>query len=171
MGTVWLSAQASPLRVSRPIASGALDWGFLTSWREYIYKELGPGSVGTITTEGGATTSGEVAKTGAFFSFPSSGGSFHEGLYGASSILALNTQGSVKFAKPGHCIIEIKFANLRATIDGVNSAIVGDLTYDIDKFTGKSCEDQPSVSAPGTTIATLDASGVVPVAPATRSPG
>ena len=162
VGMVWLSAKANPLHVTKAITSGALEWGFLTSWREYIYKELGPKSVGTITTEGGATITGEVAKPGAFFTFPSAGGSFREGLYGASTTVALNTQGSVKFAKPGHCIIEIQFSNLQANINGANSSIVGNLTYDIDKFTGKSCEDQPPVSAPGTTIATLDASGVVP---------
>ena len=162
VGMVWLSAKANPTLVAKPIASGAIEWGFLTSWREYVYKELGPKSVGEITTEGGATISGEVAKPGAFFTFPSIGGGFREGLYGATSTLALNTQGSVKFAKPGHCIIEIKLTNLQANINGANSSIVGDLTYDIDKFTGKACEDQPPVSAPGTTIATLDASGVVP---------
>ncbi len=165
VGMVWLAAKANPIRVARPIASGALEWGFLTSWREYIYKELGPGSVGSITVEAPATASAAgnaLAKPGVFFTFPSSGGSYHEGLYGASSILELNTAGSVKFAKPGHCIIEIKFSGLQARIDGAESSIVGDLTYDIDKFTGKACEDQPPVSAPGTTIATLDASGVAP---------
>jgi len=163
VGMVWLAGQANPVHVTKPVASGALDWGFLTSWREYIYKELGPGSVGSITVEGGAAISGEVAKPGAFFSFPSSGGSFHEGLYGATTSLSLNTQGSVKFAKPGHCIVEIRFTNLQVSISGANSSIVGDLTYDVDKAVGKSCENQPPVSAPGTTIATLDASGAAPV--------
>ncbi len=162
VGMAWLSAKANPIQITRTITSGGLEWGFLTSWREYIYKELGPKTVGTITTEGGATISGEVAKPGSTFTFPAAGGSFREGLYGASTTVALNTQGSVKFAKPGHCIIEIKFSDLQANIDGANSSIVGNLTYDIDKFTGKACEDQPPVSAPGTTIATLDASGVVP---------
>jgi hypothetical protein len=163
VGMIWLAAQANPVHVTKQIASGVLDWGFLTSWREYIYKELGPGSVGSITVEGGAAIHGEVAKPGAFFSFPGSGGSFHEGLYGATSTLALNTQGSVKFAKPGHCIVEIRFTNLQVSINGASSSIVGDLTYDVDKAVGKSCENQPPVSAPGTTIATLDASGVAPV--------
>ena len=162
VGMVWLAAKANPTQVKKAVASGALEWGFLTSWREYIYKELGPKTVGEISTEGGATISGEVAKPGSFFTFPSSGGTYHEGLYGAASTLALNTQGAVKFAKPGHCIIEIKLSNLQANINGANSSIVGDLSYDIDKFTGKACEDQPPVSAPGTTIATLNASGIVP---------
>lgn len=162
VGMVWLSAKANPVHVTKSITSGSLEWGFLTSWREYIYKELGPGSVGSITTEGGATVSGEVAKPGAFFTFPSAGGSLREGLYGATTAVALNTQGAVKFAKPGHCIIEIKFSNLQANLNGADSSIVGNLTYDIDKFTGKSCEDQPPVSAPNTTLATLNAAGIVP---------
>jgi hypothetical protein len=155
VGMIWLSAQASPTHApAQAVASGALDWGFLTSWREYVYKELGPGSVGSITTEGGATTSGDPAKAGSFFSFPSAGGSFQKGLYGAGDLLTLKTQGSVKFAKPGHCIVEIKFSNVAVTL-GASSSIVADLNYDIDKFNGMGCEDQPAVAAPNTTIATL----------------
>lgn len=157
VGMIWLSAQAFPSHApAQPVASGSIDWGFLTSWREYIYKELGPGSVGSITTEGGATTSGDPAKPGSFFTFPSAGGSFEKGLYGASDVLSLKTQGSVKFAKPGHCIVEIKLSNLIVTL-GSSSSIVADLSYDIDKFNGMGCEDIPAVAAPGTTIATLGA--------------
>ncbi|HEX5608582.1 MAG TPA: HtaA domain-containing protein [Solirubrobacterales bacterium] len=155
VGSVWLAAQAAPTHAARrPIVSGSLEWGFLTSWREYVYKELGPGSIGSITTEGGATTSGNPAQPGSFFAFPASGGSFVKGLYGAGDQLALNTQGSVKFAKPGHCIIEIKFSNVVVNL-GAGGSIVADLSYDIDKFNGMGCTDQPPVSAPGTTIATL----------------
>jgi len=162
VGMVWLAAQAKPIQHKHAVISGALDWGFLTSWREYIYKPLGPNTVGSITTEGGATTVGEPAKPGAYFAFPASGGTYEEGLFGAASTLALKTGGSVKFAKPGHCIIEIRLANLEAKIEGANSAIVGNLTYNIDKFNGMGCEDLPAVSAPGTTIATLNPSGITP---------
>ncbi|HVQ57789.1 MAG TPA: HtaA domain-containing protein [Solirubrobacterales bacterium] len=166
VGSVWLAAQASPTHAApRAVVSGGLDWGFLTSWREYIYKELGPGSVGSITTEGGATTSGNPAQPGSFFAFPASGGSFEKGLYGAGDRLTLNAQGSVKFAKPGHCIVEIKLSNVVVTL-GASSSIVADLTYDIDKFNGMGCTDQPPVAAPGTTIATLGA-----VAPVTSAGG
>ncbi len=155
VGMIWLAAQAFPTHApAQALASGALDWGFLTSWREYIYKELGPGSVGSIVTDGGATTTGNPAKAGSFFSFPSAGGTFQKGLYGASDLLALKTQGSVKFAKPGHCIVEIKFSNVAVTL-GTNSSIVANLTYDIDKFNGMGCEDRPPVALPNTTIATL----------------
>lgn len=164
VGGIRAAARANPTRAAaKPVVSGSLDWGFLTSWREYIYKSLGPGSVGSITTEGGATTSGEAAKAGSFFDFPAAGGSFERGLYGAGDRLALKTQGSVKFAKPGHCIIEIKLGDLELTIDGANSALVaGGFVYDIDKFNGMACEDKPAVLAPGTTIAKLDVSGVTP---------
>lgn len=160
VGSIWLAAQASPTHAAaQAVVSGATQWGFLTSWREYIYKELGPGSIGSITTEGGATTTGNPAKAGSFFSFPAAGGSFEKGLYGASDRLALKGQGSVKFAKPGHCIVEIKFSNLVVTL-GPSSSIVADLNYEIDKFNGMGCDFVPPVSAPGTTIATLDAGSV-----------
>jgi Htaa len=162
VGMVWLAAQAKPLQVKKAVASGALDWGFLSSWREYIYKPLGPNTVGSITTEGGATTVGEPAKPGTYFAFPAAGGTYEEGLFGAASTLALKTDGSVKFAKPGHCIIEIRLANMEAKIEGASSAIVGNLTYNIDKFNGIGCEDLPAVSAPNTTIATLNPSGIAP---------
>lgn len=155
VGSVWLAAQAAPTHAApRAIVSGGLEWGFLTSWREYVYKELGPFTVGSITTEGGATTNGNPAQPGSFFAFPASGGSFEQGLYGAADRVMLTTRGSVKFAKPGHCIIEIKFSNVVVNL-GTSASIAADLTYDIDKFNGMGCTDQPPVAAPGTTLATL----------------
>ena len=155
VGMVWLAAQASPThRPAQKVTGGSLNWGFLTSWREYIYKNLGPGSVGSITTEGGATTVGEPAKPGSYFSFPATGGSYQQGLFGAADKLSLNAQGSVKFAKPGHCIIEIKFSDIVVTL-GSSSSIVGDLDYDIDKFNGSGCDPVPPVSVPNTELATL----------------
>jgi len=155
VGMVWLAAQASPTHGPvQKVTAGSLDWGFLTSWREYIYKNLGPGSVGSITTEGGATTVGEPAKPGSYFSFPATGGSYQQGLFGAGSKLSLSTQGSVKFAKPGHCIVEIRFSNVVVTL-GNASSIVANLDYDIDKFNGSGCDPVPPVSLPNTEIATL----------------
>ncbi len=155
VGMVWLAAHAFPTHgPAQKVTGGSLQWGFLTSWREYIYKELGPGSVGSITTEGGATTVGEPAKPGSYFNFPAGGGSFEQGLFGAGDKLTLNTQGSVKFAKPGHCIVEIKFSDVAVNL-GTSSSIVGDLDYDIDKFNGKGCDPLPPVSAPNTELATL----------------
>lgn len=155
VGLVWLAAQANPThRPAQKVTGGALQWGFLASWREYIYKMLGPNTVGSITTEGGATTVGEPSKPGSYFSFPATGGSFEQGLFGAGDKLSLNAGGSVKFAKPGHCIIEIKFSDIVATL-GTSSSIVADLDYDIDKFNGMGCDPVPPVSAPNTAIAAL----------------
>jgi hypothetical protein len=164
VGQVWLAAQAKPRQNKHALTSGSLDWDFLTSWREYIYKELGPGSVGSITTEGGATTVGEPGKAGAYFVFPGSGGTLEEGMFGAATTLpSFKTAGSVKFAKPGHCIIEIKFTNLEARINGASSGLYGDLNYTVFKPVGKSCEPQPPVALTGIEIASLNASGVTPV--------
>ncbi|HEX5929678.1 MAG TPA: HtaA domain-containing protein [Solirubrobacterales bacterium] len=155
VGMLWLAAQASPTHgPAQKVTGGALDWGFLTSWREYIYRNLGPGSVGSITTEGGATTVGEPSKPGSYFSFPATGGSYQQGLFGATDKLSLNAGGSVKFAKPGHCIVEIRFSDIVATL-GSASSIVADLDYDIDQFNGMGCNPVPPVSAPDTEIATL----------------
>jgi hypothetical protein len=155
VGMLWLAAQAFPTHApAQKVTAGALEWGFLTSWREYIYKSLGPNTVGSITTEGGATTVGEPAKPGSYFSFPASGGAFHKGLFGASSTLSLTTAGSVKFAKPGHCIIEIKLSDIVVTL-GTSSSIVANLNYDIDKFNGMGCDPVPPASLPNTQIATL----------------
>ncbi len=166
VGMAWLGAKANPAHeAAKAVVSGAAEWGFLTSWRAYVLGQQGPPmSKGTITVEGGATTNGTLTEAGAFFGFPATGGSYEKGLYGAADELVLKTQGSVKFAKPFHCIVEIKLADLEVTIDGANSSIVlGDYSYDIDKFNGVGCDDQPAVLAPGTKLATLDASGVTPI--------
>lgn len=165
VGMAWLAAQANPTHeAAKAVTSGVADWGVLASWRSYVLGVQGPPmSKGSISVEGGATANGNLAEAGAFFGFPATGGSFEKGLYGATDKLALNTTGSVKFAKPFHCIIEIKLTDLAVTIDGANSSIVvGDYGYDIDKVVGKACEDQPPVLAPGTKLATLDATGVTP---------
>jgi hypothetical protein len=165
VGMAWLSARANPTHeAAKAVVSGSADWGFLTSWRTYVLGQQGPPmSIGSITVEGGATANGNLTDAGAFFGFPATGGSYEKGLYGAADELVLKTQGSVKFAKPFHCIIEIKLADLEVTIDGASSSIVvGDYSYDIDKFNGMGCDDQPAVLAPGTKLATLDAGAVTP---------
>ena len=164
VGMAWLAAQAKPTQLKRAITSGNIDWDFLASWREYIYKELGPGSVGSITSEGGATTVGEPGKAGSYFVFPFGGGIVDDGLFGSSTSLpSFKTAGSVKFAKPGHCIVEIRFSNLEARINGASSGLYGDLNYEVDKPAGKSCENQPPVALTGIEIASLNAGGVTPV--------
>lgn len=165
IGMAWLAAKANPTHTAaKAISSGSAEWGFLTSWRTYVLGQQGPPmSIGSITVEGGATANGNLTDAGAFFGFPATSGSYEKGLYGAADELVLKTQGSVKFAKPFHCIVEIKLADLEVTIDGAGSSIVvGAYSYDIDKFNGMGCDDQPAVLAPGTKLATLDASGVAP---------
>jgi hypothetical protein len=165
VGMAWLSAKANPAHATpKAISSGGADWGVLASWRSYVLGQQGPPmSKGTITVEGGATANGNLSEAGAFFGFPATSGTYTKGLYGAADKLVLKTQGTVKFAKPFHCIIEIEMAELEVVIDGANSSIVvGDYGYDIDKFNGMACEDQPAVLAPGTKFATLNLSGVSP---------
>lgn len=162
VGMIWVASQANPTQAHHKLTGGALQWGFLSSWREYIYKEMGPGSVGSITTESGATSIGYPPLPTSFFNFPGQGGNFAEGLFGASSEMTLRTGGSVKFAKPGHCINEIRFTNITVHLGGATPSIVADLNYDVGVVSGKSCVAQPPVSLPNTTIATLSTNGISP---------
>ncbi|MEZ5076355.1 MAG: HtaA domain-containing protein [Solirubrobacterales bacterium] len=159
VGMLWVNVRALPTReAARPVSSGSLDWGVLTGWRSYVLGNFGPGSEGTIATGGGATANGELADAGAYFGFPASGGTFEKGLYGATDRLSLQTAGSVTFDKPGHCIVEVKFADLAVTLDGADSSLVLDSAYDIDSPPG--CADNPPVATDGTLFASLDLSGV-----------
>lgn len=163
VGTIWLAAQANPTRVSVPVASGEATWGVDASFRKYILGFFGPGSVGTITPGDGATAHGTLSEPSGYFSFPAAGGTFEKGLYGAGDKLVLRTQGSVTFAKPGHCIIEIKLADLVVTLDGTGSSIALDSVYDIDTPGGMSCAPQPAVATQDVAFASLNLSGATPV--------
>jgi Htaa len=180
VGTLWLSAQANvakpaapapptptppapkplePSRVAIPVESGELGWGVLASWRKYVLGNFPPGSAGTITPADGATANGNLAEPSGYFGFPDvAGSSFEKGLNGATDKLVLQTEGSVTFAKPAHCIMEVKLADLVVILDGASSSVVLDSDYDIDTPPG--CDDQPAVSSDDVTFATLDLSGV-----------
>ncbi len=169
VGMIWLSAKANPvLEAAKPVVSGNASWGMLASWRAYVLGHQGPPppappTNGTIEISGGATATGPLNDPATTYAFPAAGGSFHKGLYGATDKLVLQTQGSLEFAKPMHCIQEIELTDLTLKIDGASSSIVvGDYSYDIDKFTGKSCEDLPGVLEQDTKFATLDPSAVTP---------
>jgi Htaa len=163
VGMIWLAAQASPAHAAaQPVISGSAGWGVLASWRKYVLGSFGPGSVGTITTEGGASATGDLAEASSFFGFPATSGSFEKGLYGASDKLTLSTQGSVRFAKPGHCITEVSLAGIELRIGGAGSSLTLDAGYDVEKVEGKACGDQPAVPATRVTFATLDLSGIAP---------
>lgn len=160
VGMIWLSAQASPTHAApRPVTSGTTNWGVLASWRSYVLGNFGPGSVGTIATEGGATSTGTLSEASAYFSFPAASGSFEKGLYGAGDKLSLQTAGAVVFKKPGHCIIEVKLSNIKLTIDGTQSSLSLNSVSDIDKPSGMTCEDQPPLITPGVSFATLSVAG------------
>jgi len=169
VGMAWLSAKAKPvLEAAKSVASGSAAWGMLASWRTYVLGHQGPPppappTNGTIEVSGGATATGPLNDPATTYAFPAAGGSFERGLYGATDKLVLQTQGSLEFAKPMHCIQEIELTDLTLTIDGANSSIVvGDYSYDIDQFTGKACVDLPGVLEQDTKFATLDPSAVTP---------
>jgi hypothetical protein len=171
IGRVWLSARANPAapapaksaRVAVPVVSGQLGWGVLASWRKYVLGFQGPGSTGTITVADGATANGTLSEASGFFGFPAAGGTFERGIDGTTDKLVLETQGSVTFAKPGHCIVEVSFADLVVTLDGVGSSLALDSVYDIDTPESGSCGPQPAVATGDVTFAKLDPSGVAPV--------
>lgn len=177
VGVLWLSAQVNPgksaspqpvppqpTRVAFPVVLGELDWGVLASWRKYVLGNFPPGSAGTITTADGATEHGTLSEPSGYFGFPMATGStatFEQGLGGATDRLVLETEGSVTFAKPAHCIIEVELADLVVTLDGANSSIELDSVYDIDTPPG--CTDQPAVPSSDVDFASLDLSGITPV--------
>jgi hypothetical protein len=175
VGVLWLSAQTTPgnpapvgpekpkpTRVAYPVVSGEADWGVLASWRKYILGNFPPGSAGTIATAGGATEHGTLSEPSGYFGFPDTGASsFERGFDGATDRLVLQTEGSVTFAKPMHCIMEVELADLVVTLDGPSSSIVLDSVYDIDSPPG--CTDQPAVPSSDVIFASLDLSGVTPV--------
>jgi hypothetical protein len=173
VGVLWLAAQANlapkpqpvpppaPSRVAVPVESGEIGWGVLASWRNYI---LNVPPAGTITTADGATANGSLAAPSGYFGFPMATdgtAGFERGLHGATDRLVLQNEGSVKFAKPAHCIIEVKLADLLVTLDGADSSIVLDSVYDID--TPPTCTDQPAVPTDDVEFASLDLSGIAPV--------
>jgi Htaa len=163
VGMAWLAAKANPAHAAaQTVSSGVANWGVLASWRTYVLGSFGPGSVGTIATADGATASGALTDPATIFGFPAASGTFEKGLYGASDKLALKAKGNVTFAKPGHCIMEMKFADLELTINGTNSSIALDSSYDIDTPAGRSCTPQPPVATPDVAFASLDLSGVTP---------
>jgi hypothetical protein len=102
-----------------------------------------------------------LSEPSGYFGFPEAGGSsFERGLNGAADKLVLETEGSVTFAKPAHCIMEVEVADLVVTLDGASSSIELDSVYDIDTPPG--CTDEPAVPTSDVTFARLDLSGVTP---------
>lgn len=176
VGMIWVAAKAGAAAPSsagsvapepKPthgpavaVTGGSLDWGVLDSWRSYVYAFMGPGSVGSIGVGDGATADGSLSEADGFVSFPATGGIYEQGLDGAADRLTLQTQGKVVFAKPGHCIVEVKFSGLEVRLDGADSALSLDSVYDIDA--PPTCADNPPVASADVPFATLDMSAVAP---------
>lgn len=127
VGAVGLSAKANPTyAAAQPIVSGSAAWGVRSALRGYI---LSP-PAGSISLSDGATANGPLTSPATIFNFPEASGSYVKGLYGASDKLQLKVRGAVTFAKPGHCIEALQFAELAVKVDGANSAITVDSTFD-----------------------------------------
>src|ERR1044072_4093009 len=169
VGMAWLAAQANPTHeAAKAVTSGVADWVVLQSWREHVLRNQNqgtpaPSAAGKISISGGATATGELNVPTTTYGFPATGGSFEKGLYGAEDKLTLATQGSVKFEKPFHCIIEIQLANLEVVLNGAASRLIADLSYDLDTPSGKTCLPQPPVATENVTFATLNPSTVTPI--------
>lgn len=142
------------------VTGGSVDWGVLDGWRSYVYAFMGPGSVGSISVGEGATAAGTLSEADGFVSFPAAGGSYEKGLGDAADRLTLQARGSVVFAKPGHCIVEVKFSGLEVKLDGADSTLSLDSVYDID--TPPTCADNPRVPSADVPFATLDLSAAPP---------
>jgi hypothetical protein len=182
VGSLWIDARVTPpatepektvdppakpeepvLPTTRTVVSGSVDWGVLASFRSYVLGNFGPGSVGTITTAGGATIVGEPQVASSYFDFPATGGTLTEG-GGVGQVLNLDTQGSVKLAKPGHCINEVNFSGIQIKLDGAASTLTLDAVSEVGTIEGMGCAAGPKNVTDDVLFATLDASGVAPVA-------
>lgn len=149
VGMAWISAQANPIQTARTVVSGSLAWGFKASWRGYV---LSPPE-GSVEVSDGATATGALDSAATTYGFPVGKGAFTEGIYGAASKLSVATGGSVKWAKPGHGINEVRFSDLEVELNGAESWLIGDVKAEIG----------PPSESKDVRIAALDASGVTPV--------
>jgi hypothetical protein len=132
IGMIWLAAQANPkpipVAVVRPIVSGAIDWGFKASWRNYVLVTPPAGSQEVLD---GATATGPLNSPATTYGFPGSGGSITAVPSGAVDALELTSGGVVKWAKPGHGISEVRFSDLEIEIGSGGSWLIGDVRTEI----------------------------------------
>lgn len=160
VGMVWVNAKANPAHeAAKPVVSGNAEWGVRSTWRGYV---LSP-PTGSVVVSGGATASGPLTSPATIYGFPATGGTYEKGLYGAADKLALNTQGAVAFAKPGHCIMEVKFSDLAVTLNGTDSSLVLDTVLDVNGGAPPACAvDNPPIPVADVSFAKLDLTGVTP---------
>lgn len=140
VGMVWLSARVTPATATpepvtpapkppaaRPIVAGSIGWGFVASWRSYVL--LSP-PAGSAEISDGATATGALTSPATTFGFPATGGSFLAASGSAAAELSLASKGSVKWAKPGHGINEVRLSNLEVQIAPTGSWLVADVSTD-----------------------------------------
>ncbi|MGD9736462.1 MAG: HtaA domain-containing protein [Solirubrobacterales bacterium] len=150
VGMVWLAAQAEQPQVSapapepvkpvepirpidpvkpdpRPVVSGGIGWGFLSSWRSYVL--LSP-PAGSEEVSAGATATGELTNPATTFGFPATGGSYTAAYGTVPAELTLASKGSVDWAKPGHMINEVRLSNLEVEFGPAGSWLIADVSTD-----------------------------------------
>ncbi len=158
VGMLWLSARLTstetpkpkPAAVTRPVVSGAIDWGFKSSWRAYVLTAPPAGSQEVL---GGATATGPLTSPATTYGFPGSSGSLTAVPNGAVEALTLASGGAVKWAKPGHGINEVRFSDLEIEIGSEGSWLVGDVKTEIG----------PPAESEDVRIAELATAAVTPV--------
>lgn len=138
VGMAWLSAQLTPAAAPTPapveppkpsaasrIVGGSIGWGFVSSWRGYVLMSPPAGSEEVLE---GATATGPLTSPATTFGFAASGGTYTAATGSAPVELSLATTGSVKWAKPGHGISEVKLANLEIELGSSGSWLVADVS-------------------------------------------
>jgi hypothetical protein len=140
VGMLWLGAQQGqsgkakptpepkPTPVTRPVVSGAIDWGFKASWRGYVISAPPAGSQEILE---GATATGPLTSPATTYGFPGTGGSLTAVPEGTVDALSLSSAGAVKWAKPGHGINEVRFSDLEIEIGSGGSWLIGDVKTEI----------------------------------------
>lgn len=158
VGMVWLAARATPAPApvpirppasTRPVLSGSLSWGFLSSWRGYV---LSP-PAGSAEVSEGATATGALTSPATTYGFPVGTGTYTPGSNGGPAELSVAAQGSVKWAKPGHGIEEVRLSDLEVQIAPSGSWLIADV---------RAATGGPAKVADDIRLASLDLSGVTP---------
>jgi hypothetical protein len=160
VGMVWLAAQANPAPApapvqlarpaAKPVVGGSIGWGFVASWRSYVL--LSPPAGSTEVSEG-ATASGELTSPATTFGFPVSTGSYTAAFGSTPAELTVASKGSVKWAKPGHGIFEVRLFNLEVQIGPAGAWLISDVSTNFGA----------QKATEGVKFASLDPSGVSPV--------
>ncbi len=135
VGMVWLSARGTPAPApapiepvkpaATPIVAGSIGWGFVASWRSYVL--LSPPAGSTEVSEGAAAT-GELTNPATTFGFPVSTGSYTPEPNDGPAELSVASKGSVKWAKPGHGIAEVRLSNLEVQFTPSGSWLIADVS-------------------------------------------